>query len=366
MIVTAVVIAILAVSLMLFMQLPVFGKHTTGEDLARIEKSTNYKDGSFQNVQPTEVMLKEVSTLRVMREMLNKPSTVEPSKPLPTVKTDLKNLASDKLTIVWFGHSSYLIKYKDFTVLVDPVMSGYASPIGIFGKAFEGTDVFSVDDLPLIDLLVITHDHYDHLDYATLIKLHTSVKNIITPLGVDAHLKHWGVPAEKIKSLDWWETHKLNDSTIITSTPSRHFSGRGFTRGKTLWSSFVLNLQGHNIFIGGDSGYDNQFKKIGDLYGPFEIAMLETGQYGKNWPFIHMMPEEVANAAQDLQANVLLPVHWAKFALSNHAWTEPIERLIASGEGKVVMTTPKIGEPVRLGDTLPVEKWWREVDVLIR
>jgi L-ascorbate metabolism protein UlaG (beta-lactamase superfamily) len=364
MIVLIVIIASLAMGIFLFMQLPVFGKHPEGEELVRIEQSANYKNGAFQNVLPTEVMLKESSTLKVMRDMLNKPTTVEPANPLPGVKTDLKTLVADKPTIVWFGHSSYLIKFKAFTVLVDPVMSGYASPIGIFGKAFPGADIYGVDDLPPIDLLLITHDHYDHLDYSTLLKLHPSVKKIVTALGVDAHLKHWGVPAEKITSLDWWETHKMNDSTIITSTPSRHFSGRGFTRGKTLWSSFVLQVQGHTIFVGGDSGYDDQFKKIGEQFGPFDIAMLETGQYGVNWPNIHMMPEEVAIAAQDLQAKVLLPVHWAKFALSNHPWTEPIERLLKSADGKVTITTPKIGEPVRIGDTLPEEKWWRASDEL--
>lgn len=359
MIITLVVIAVLAIGLFLFMQLPVFGKHASGEDLARIEQSPNYKDGSFQNVQPTEVMLKEASMLKVMREMLNKPSTTEPDKALPTVKTDLKNLAGDKPTIIWFGHSSYLMQFKNFTVLVDPVMSGYASPIGIFGKAFEGADVYGVEDLPAIDLLLITHDHYDHLDYSTLRKLHPKVKTIVTSLGVDVHLKHWGVPAEKIKSLDWWERHTINDSTVVTAAPSRHFSGRGFLRGKTLWSSFVLNIQGHNIFVGGDSGYDDQFKKIGERFGPFDIAMLETGQYGVNWPYIHMMPEQVVLAAQDLQTKVLFPVHWGKFALSNHPWTEPIERLLKSGEDKITITTPKIGEPLRIGDALPVEKWWR-------
>jgi L-ascorbate metabolism protein UlaG (beta-lactamase superfamily) len=360
MVIFLIVVAILLVATYLFMQRPVFGKNPDTKLLARIQQSPHYKDGSFQNVEPTAVMRKEASRTGMIMDLFNKPSLVTPPKALPSIKTDLKNLMADKPTIVWFGHSSYLIKSNGFVVLVDPVFSGQASPVSFFGKSFVGADVYDVNDMPPIDLLVLTHDHYDHLDYKTIKQIHPQVKHIVTALGVDAHLSHWGVPIDKISTIDWWESKQINNNIKITATPSRHFSGRGFTRGKTQWASFVLSIDGFSIFIGGDSGYDKQFKKIGDTYGPFDIALLECGQYGKDWPSIHMLPEEVAMAAKDLKTKVLMPVHWAKFALAFHNWNEPIERLVKSASEKnVVLTTPQIGEPVVLDKHYPTSMWWR-------
>ncbi len=351
---------VLALTVLLFMQQAVFGKNPAGGKLERVESSSNYSKNVFQNIEPTEVMRKEASTVKVLKDFLNKPATTVPTHALPSVQTDLSLLIGDVPTLVWFGHSSYLLKSKDMTILVDPVFSGHASPISIFGKEFPGTNVYGVAEMPNIDVLVLTHDHYDHLDYETIKQLYPRVKKIIAPLGVDAHLEHWGVPAEKITTLDWWEDVTIRDSVKLTATPARHFSGRGFSRGKTLWSSFVLHLHGYTIFIGGDSGYDSQFKKIGEKFGPFDLALLESGQYGEDWPSIHMLPEEVPLAAKDLKANVLMPVHWGKFALAYHAWDEPIERLLkkAAEEGMDVVT-PKIGEPLLLGKNEPKEKWWK-------
>lgn len=353
-------VALLAIVVFLYMQQAVFGKNPSGATLARAQASVNYKSGAFKNVEPTEVMRKDASTFKVLGDFLNKPTTTVPTKALPSVKTDLSLLQSDVPTVVWFGHSSYLIKSKGITILVDPVFSGHASPISIFGKEFEGANGYGVNEMPAIDLLVLSHDHYDHLDYETIKQLHSKVKKVVTPLGVDAHLEHWGVPAEKITALDWWESVSIHDSIDLISTPARHFSGRGFARGKTLWSAFVLQIHGYSIFIGGDSGYDNQFKTIGEKYGPFDLALLECGQYGEDWPSIHMLPEEVPQAARDLGAKVLMPVHWAKFALAYHAWDEPIERLLKkAAEEQVTVITPRIGEPVVVGISQPVENWWR-------
>ena len=354
------VIGILALAVFLFMQQAVFGKNPSGEKLKRVESSANYSEGVFQNVEPTEVMRKGASSVKMLKDFLNKPATTVPTQALPSVQTDLTLLPGDVPTIVWFGHSSYLIKSKELAILVDPVFSGHASPISIFGKEFPGTNVYGVNEMPNIDVLVLTHDHYDHLDYETIKQLHPKVKKVIAPLGVDAHLEHWGVPVEKITSLNWWEDVLVGDSVKLTATPARHFSGRGFARGKTLWSAFVLNIHGYSIFIGGDSGYDSQFKKIGEKYGPFDIALLECGQYGEDWPSIHMLPEEVPLAAKDLGAKVLMPVHWAKFALAYHAWNEPIERLLQQAEQhQVRVVTPKIGEPLLVGENMPTEKWWQ-------
>ncbi len=353
------ILILLAVATLAFMQQKTFGRNPSGARLDRIKLSPNYRDGAFQNLVPTEVMLESASFFKLAKEFFNKPENTAPPKPLPSVKTDLRMLPADKLTIVWFGHSSYLIKSQNLNILVDPVFSGNASPVSFFGKSFPGSDVYQTADLPPIDLLVLTHDHYDHLDYRTILQLKSNVKTIVTSLGVGAHLEHWGMDTAKITELDWWESKKMTDNVEITATPARHFSGRGLVRGKTLWSSFVVRLHGHRIFVGGDSGCDAQFKIIGEKYGPFDIALLECGQYGDEWPYIHMKPKETATAAQDLQANVLMPVHWGKFALAYHAWNEPIRKLVESAtEKELVLATPMIGQPVVLGGKYPQQQWW--------
>lgn len=359
MIITLITIAVLAGGVFLFMQQSTFGKNPTGLRQQRVEHSPNYRDGAFQNLSPTQVASKDASYTKMLLEAFNKSESVKPPQKLPSVQTDLKTLSGEKPTIVWFGHSSYLIRSKNLTLLVDPVFSGYASPVSFFGKAFDGADVYPASSFPDIDVIIITHDHYDHLDYKTILELIPKTKLFVTALGVGEHLEYWGVPKDKIVELDWWEEKQVNDSLKFIATPARHFSGRGFQRGKTLWNSYVLQLHGYSIYLGGDSGYDTHFKTIGDKYGPFQIAMLESGQYGKDWPMIHMMPEETVIAAQDLKAEVLLPVHWGKFVLANHDWNEPIQRLMkASKEKGLKVTTPLIGEPITVTEIKPTTEWW--------
>ncbi|HTH57473.1 MAG TPA: MBL fold metallo-hydrolase [Cyclobacteriaceae bacterium] len=339
---------------------PKLGKNPSGKRLERIQKSSNYRNNSFHNLLPTEVLLKSASRTKMFKDFfLGKPANTKPSKAIPSVKTDLKNLSSEKPTIVWFGHSSYLIKSEGFRILVDPVMQGEASPVPLFAKPFDGADVYSINDLPPIDLVLLTHDHYDHLHYDSIKKLASTATQFVTSLGVGAHLEPWGVPTEKIIELDWWESTSVDKEVELTAVPARHFSGRSFVRGKTLWSAFVLKLHGHQLFLGGDSGYGDHFKEIGKRFGPFDIAVLECGQYGENWPYIHTLPEETVTAAQDLNAKVLMPVHWAKFELALHPWDEPIHRAIkfASTINQTV-TTPLIGEPVILNFSYPSKKWW--------
>ncbi len=362
MIIFLLIIAALAAGIYLFMQQKAFGKNPTGKRLERIEKSPNYKNGQFENLSYTAIMSDDASFFGTFISFLNKPKNTEPVVTLPSVKTDLKNLLADKPTIIWFGHSSYLIKVKDLIILVDPVLSGYASPVSFFGKSFKGSDVYNVDDFPSIDILLLSHDHYDHLDYETITKLSPKIKKIYTGLGVGEHLEHWGISPEIITEFDWWEGAKVSDNIELTATPARHFSGRSFTRAKTLWTSFALKINGYNIFIGGDSGYDAHFKAIGDKYGPFDIALLESGQYNKDWPNIHMQPEETATAAFDLKAKVLMPVHWAKFSLALHPWTEPIERVTKSAQEKNLrITIPQIGEVIVLDSIYPQKEWWAEL-----
>jgi L-ascorbate metabolism protein UlaG (beta-lactamase superfamily) len=339
--------------------LEVFGKNPAGERLKRIEQSINYKGASFQNLLPTEVTLKGVSIFKMLKDFASKPKTVIPSKAVPTVKTDLKNINTENPAIIWFGHSSYLIISKEITILVDPVLDSHASPVEIFGKPFPGTSVYSVEDLPKVDIVLLTHDHYDHLDYKTIKKLIGKTTGFYTSLGVGAHLECWGVKPESITEFDWWEKKTIKNGIEIVAVPSRHFSGRGIQRGKTLWSAFVLKLNQYRLFIGGDSGYDGTFKTIGEEYGPFDLAILETGQYGEDWPYIHMKPEESVQAGLDLKAKVVLPVHWAKFSLAFHEWNDPIVRVKKEAALKHLrITTPQIGEPVVLNQSFPETEWW--------
>ncbi|MCC6371049.1 MAG: MBL fold metallo-hydrolase [Bacteroidia bacterium] len=340
------------------MSLSIYGKLPSGQRLKHIQVATNFKNGSFQNINKTPAMAEDASFFKTMREFLNKPKNVKPQKPLPFIKTDLKKLNAPQPTLVWFGHSSYLLKIDGKTILVDPVLSGNAAPVSCMVRAFKGADEYKAEHMPAIDVLLLTHDHYDHLDYKTILKLKSKTKKVICSLGVGSHLEHWGFDKKHIHELNWWESHEY-DGLNFTATPGRHFSGRGIKRGQTLWASYVLKTATHNLFLGGDSGYDSHFKEIGDKFGPFDLAILEAGQYNKAWPHIHMMPEQTVQASVDLKAKVLLPVHWAKFSLAMHAWNESIERVIKKAdELKVKVATPMMGEPLVLGEALPQSEWW--------
>src|SRR5690606_6801207 len=285
--------------------------------------------------------------------------SVTPSEELPHIKTDLAKVKDEKPTVVWFGHSSYFFSYKGFRILIDPVFSGNASPVKFFGRSFPGTDVYSAEDFPEIDLLLLTHDHYDHLDYPFIKQIRSKVKKVITSLGVGEHLEKWGVESDKIIELNWKEQNQVNHSLNITAHPSRHFSGRGSSQYKTLWSSFGLEWGDYKIYVGGDSGYSSEFKRLGKKYGSFDIAFLECGQYGKYWPQIHMTPEETVQAAIDLKAKILFPVHWAKFVLSTHPWNEPIKRATAEANKKdQKFVSPIIGETYTIGDPFNQKEWW--------
>jgi len=336
-----------------------FGKNPSGKLLYEISGSAQYKSGIFQNLHDTPMMAPDTSYVKLTWNFLNKPRNTVPPRAIPSVKTNLKELNSKSPELIWFGHSSYLLRINGINILVDPVFSGYASPFSFFGGCFPGSNVYTVEDMPEIDVLLITHDHYDHMDFDTVMKLQHKTKAIITSLGVGSHLEYWGIDAGKITELDWWQSKEIFPGITFTATPARHFSGRGFTRAKTLWSSFVLQAADYKIYLGGDSGYDSHFKEIGDKFGPFDLAILENGQYDLKWKYIHMLPEEVVQAAIDLKAKVLLPVHWGKFSLALHAWDEPIQRLIrkAVEKGQVV-TTPMIGEPVLVNQYYPNKKWW--------
>jgi L-ascorbate metabolism protein UlaG (beta-lactamase superfamily) len=357
-----ILIVLLAVGGFLFMQRPVFGNNPVGTRHPLISRSPNFKDGAFQNLRVTPMMASDASYPKLILDFfLGKPPHTEPSKEIASVKTDLRNLIGTGPVIVWFGHSSYFLKTNGKNFLIDPVLSGNASPFSFFAKSFKGANVYPVDEFPELDAVILTHDHYDHLDYPTILKLKEKAKHFYTTLGLGSHLTHWGVDEKKITEFDWWESRTIFEGIQLTAAPARHFSGRGFFRSKTLWASFILNTPTHNFYLGGDSGYDDHFKTIGDKYGPFDIAFLECGQYDKQWPYIHMLPEETVQAAVDLKAKVLMPVHWGKFSLSLHPWNEPVERATKEANRlNLKLATPMIGEPVFIDNLKPTEAWWKK------
>ena len=245
-------------------------------------------------------------------------------------------------------------------ILVDPVFSGNASPIPGTVVSFKGTERYKVEDLPNIDYLIISHAHYDHVDYESLIKLKSKTKKVICGLGVGADFEEWGYTVNDILEKDWNETIDLGSGFFIHTTPARHFSGRGFSRNNTLWMSYVFQSPSMKIYIGGDSGYDTHYATIGKKFGPIDLAILEDGQYDKKWKYIHLMPEQGLQAAKDLNAKRLFPVHSSKFVLANHPWDEPLMKITELNKKvKIPLVTPIIGEFVYLkNDKQVFKQWW--------
>lgn len=357
MLITVFILLTIIVSIAIFINQPQFGKLPTGTELERVKHSSNYRDGKFQNIHDTPNLEEGVSYYTVMRKFFfAKSKRSKPAAALPSAKADLHTLPADKDILVWFGHSSYFIQVDGKKILVDPVFSGSVSPIRITTKSFKGTDVYSAEDMPVIDYLFISHDHWDHLDYDTMLKLKPKVKTIITGLGVPAHLHHWGFDEKIIIEKDWNEEVVLEPGFIVNTISGRHFSGRKFNRNQSIWLSFVLTTPAMKIFIGGDSGYDTHFKEIGERFGAFDIAMLECGQYNEYWRYIHMMPEEVVQAAIDLQAKKFMPVHWGKFSIALHDWDDPIVRVTAESKRRnVPVITPIIGAVTDLDNSYSTE-----------
>ncbi|MCF8254762.1 MAG: MBL fold metallo-hydrolase [Bacteroidia bacterium] len=339
-----------------------FGEMPSGNRLKRIEQSPNYRNGSFQNQHETPDLSEDATYYSVLKEfMFTKHQRKIPTDTVPSQKINLSTILPDEQILVWFGHSSYYMQIDGKKILMDPVLSGAASPIAFTTKAFIGTNNYSVSDLPDIDYLFLSHDHWDHIDYETLIALQPRVKQIITGLGTGAHLEKWGYSASQIIENDWYDSVDLDSGFHVTILPARHFSGRGIKRNKALWVSFALQTPTLKIYLGGDSGYDTHFAEIGEKHGPFDLAILENGQYDKSWKYIHMMPNEVLQASKDLKAKRLFPVHSSKFSLANHAWDEPLKRITELNKlEKLNLITPRIGEKVNLLDSTQTFTFWWE------
>jgi L-ascorbate metabolism protein UlaG (beta-lactamase superfamily) len=354
------VFLILTSVIYIVLNIPAFGRLPRGLRLQRIQQLPNYKDGEIRNHSHTPTLPEGVSYWDIIKAMIKGNPNNKPPGVLPFIEPDLHSVSGTRIT--WFGHSSYLLQVDTLKILVDPVFSRSTSPFSFIGnKSYLGTDFIHAEDFEEIDILMITHDHYDHLDMQSIVKLKDKTKHIVTSLGVGEHLERWGIPAEKITELAWKEQAVIL-GLKFTAVAARHFSGRKFKRGQTLWSGFVLQTPMHKLFLGGDSGYDSHFKEIGEQYGPFDLAVLECGQYDNNWPYIHMFPEQTVQAAKELRAGLLLPVHWGKFTLALHDWNDSILRVVKSAEEQQQnITTPLLGEAVVLGADYPKSKWWLNI-----
>ncbi|SDL70971.1 MBL fold metallo-hydrolase [Chryseobacterium taihuense] len=358
-----IIIAVLFVSAYFILSSEVFGANPKGKRRERILQSKNFRNKQFQNQSFTPQFAEGYSMPKVMSEFFlgKKDPLLKPAQPIPAIHSDLKNLPKDKDVFVWLGHSSYFLKIEGVSFLIDPVLSKYGSPFPIFNKAFEGSDIFKPEDIPAIDYLVITHDHYDHLDFPTVKAIRHRVKKVILSLGVGAHFERWGYAEDQLIEEDWGTVVELKKEFKIIFTPARHFSGRKFSRNNTLWTSYVLQSPSVKIFLGGDSGYDTHFKNIGKDFGPFDLAILENGQYNEAWKYIHALPEDVIQASLDINAKNIIPVHSGKFALALHPWNEPLQKVTSlAKEHNIKVLTPKIGEVLELhNDETTFEAWWK-------
>lgn len=357
-------VAFLTVIGTLFIKLsPQFGGEITSEQQQEYELLDYYSNGKFQNIGDVKMTMGLKKGIEVTYDFLKKDPKRTPAGPLPLLKldsTDIVNLPDSLSRLTWFGHSAFLLELEGLKILLDPMLGPVPAPHPWLGTPRYNDELpITIEKMPKIDAVIISHDHYDHLDYESIMKLKNKVNHFYAPLGVGAHLRSWGIAAERVHELKWWDETTFM-GLKLACTPSQHFSGRGlFDRAATLWSSWVIKSKGKTIFFSGDGGYGDHFKEIGAKYGPFDISMLECGQYNENWKEIHMMPEQTAQAGVDLNSKVIVPIHWAAFTLSLHSWTDPVERVtLKAQELSLPVTTPRIGQPILLDQAYPMDKWW--------
>ncbi len=318
--------------------------------------SPQFSDGTFHNRLQTRVV-EEVRRTELARDFAKKGRSGRPTAPIPLVTPDLPATAGD-CAATWLGHATVLLEVGGHWVLTDPIWSTRCSPSPTVGPRRHHAVPLALAALPDLAAVVISHDHYDHLDTRTVDWLVTHrTMPFVVPLGIGAHLRRWGVPEDRIVELDWDAEHRIGDLRL-TCTEAQHFSGRLFTNNTTLWSSWVIATEQHRVFFGGDTGYTPAFKEIGDRLGPFDLSVLPIGAYDHRWSDIHMDPAEAVQTHRDLRAGVLLPIHWATFDLAFHAWAEPAERLVAEAGG-VVLAVPRPGERFEIDGELPQAPWWR-------
>jgi L-ascorbate metabolism protein UlaG (beta-lactamase superfamily) len=360
--VSIVIVGVIIIALLLNYY-PAFGGSQSASELKLFEQSGHYSDGRFVNEIPTSLNLNAGQFFSMMGEYITGIKNDKPEKPLPVIKVDPKTLTTkiDSIArLTWFGHSAFLLEIDNKNILLDPMLGNVCGPFSWLGtKRFtEGLPV-EVEQLPKIDAVFFSHDHYDHLDYGTILKIKDKVQHFFVPLGVGAHLKSWGVDSSRISELNWWDETKFS-GLKLACVPARHFSGRGMlNRNSTLWASWVIIAANYKIYFSGDSGYGPHFKAIGEKYGPFDFAMMECGQYNKRWESIHMMPEQTAQATLDLKAKQMMPIHWGAFVLSLHSWKDPVERLSKKAqEINMSYLIPQIGEQLDMNNLVTMNNFW--------
>ncbi|MDP1456293.1 MBL fold metallo-hydrolase [Bacillus wiedmannii] len=316
----------------------------------------------YMNQIHTDVSFKPKDIIGLMTDYFKMKSKLRPLKNLPIVLSDKNNESLESVT--WFGHSASLLKIEGKTLLLDPMFGDASSPFPLFNsKRYSGIFSLEREDLREIDAIIISHNHYDHLNYKSIMLLKDRVKHFYVPTGVAHYLIKWGVSPSKISEHNWWDEITFDNIKLVCA-PARHFSGRSMTdRDCSLWCSWLILGQETKVFFSGDSGYAPHFKEIGDKYGPFDLTLMECGQYDPRWSAIHMLPEETVQAHIDVKGELLLPIHWGAFTLSLHEWSDPIERVTKEAKRLGVnIATPQIGESITLKSTdYPSSTWWREI-----
>lgn len=345
---------------------PQFGGKISKQDKLEYAKAENYEDGKFVNPNDAKVNMSIGNLFKMIKAYIGPNPNTIPESDIAVEKVDSLNLTQTNYSnLVWFGHSTFLLQLDDANILIDPMFGEVPAPYPFLGnKRFSKELPIEIEKLPKVDAVVLSHDHYDHLDYESIKRLNGKVEKFYVPLGVGAHLRKWGVEDSRIEELNWWNSTKLNNIEFIC-TPAQHFSGRGLTDGgSTLWSSWVIKSDSTNIFFSGDTGYSTHFSAIGEKYGPFDMALMECGQYNELWSEIHMMPEETAQAAKDVKANKMIPIHWGAFKLALHDWRDPIRRVTERADDlNVKVISPKIGEMINVHEVEPREnQWWKSVE----
>ena len=338
---------------------PVFGGTPEGERLDRMQRSPQWKNGAFQNALPS---FSGGSPASIWEWVFGDKALRQPDVPVPIVRrTRAEFDEPHDLRLTWLGHGTTLIELEGARFLIDPLFSRHASPGPMFGVSRFHAPPLPLSEVPDLDAVVLTHDHYDHLDAATVRQLADRVPRWVMPLGVGAHLEAWGVEAERITELDWWDRAEVSGIELVC-TPARHFSGRGLTnRNRTLWSGWAFLGSERRVYATGDGGMQHAFAEVGERLGPFDATLAEIGAYNADWADIHMGPEQAVRAVQDARGGLLIPVHWGTFNLAFHGWTEPAERIwVAAESAGVELAIPRPGESVIPNAPEPVTRWWPE------
>lgn len=359
----SILVGIILLGFFLLKYHPAFGGKPSEEKKRTFSQSPNFSQDKFKNQIPTPMDMDVKNMVITLIDVIRGNPNRKPDWPIPVEPLNIASLPDQNQTrIIWFGHSTVLLEMEGKRVLLDPMLGRTPSPFPLFGsKRFSETLPAEIEELPPIDVVLLSHDHYDHLDYESVTKLKSKVSQFYVPLGVGSHLERWGVEKEKIKEHDWWNESEFAGLRLVAA-PARHFSGRGlFDRNTTLWCSWAIVGQESKVYFSGDSGHGPHFKEIGEKYGPFDLTLMECGQYNERWSTIHMKPEETVQAHLEVKGKLLVPIHWGAFSLALHDWTEPVERVTkrAAAE-KIRISTPKIGEPVVVGaEEYPQSVWWK-------